>query len=352
MDANLVSDRISVLVRFHDMGGLSDLDLCLFSLAHQRYHSLEVVICCQNLSEANLAAVRQVAGQHLELYGRTFQLINLDLGEGDHRAALLNAGIAVASGRYLAFLDHDDVVYGDAYQTLISALRRDKTALAATGGIDATHVWGKGRHRYVQGRNPILRDFHKFHIFSDNIYPIHSVVIDRKRVDPALLSFDEGMSRNEDYLFYLRIFSSGHWIDRRKYLTVGEYTHHIDGSNTTLAWSQDIDKHAAWRMADREMRHKRDNLTLHIPLHEFVEFYHAHGHAHPERNTVEAARAILMSRSWRFSRPLRRMFGGKEITPPNSEAEAIGVIYDVMHSASWSLTLPLRILSRMRRRGR
>jgi GT2 family glycosyltransferase len=74
------------------------------------------------------------------------RFVNLDVNHGE-QSAPNNAGIALATGRYLAFLNHDDLWFPDHLTVLIESLERTGADLVyglsarrdAAGGL---HLWG------------------------------------------------------------------------------------------------------------------------------------------------------------------------------------------------------------------
>src|ERR1700712_1471427 len=122
--------RLDVLVRFPDPARISELDRCLFSLVTQDYAPLSVhVLSSQQDDEMHRALVTALAPTMslnpdvvLHLRSPALPLTTC--------TALLNEGIAAASGRYLAILSADDVVHPSGYRMLIQQLAATDQALA------------------------------------------------------------------------------------------------------------------------------------------------------------------------------------------------------------------------------
>lgn len=256
---------LSVIVRVHDPSRLEMLDLALFSLACQGYGNIEVLVCCQGFSEDALAAVRGLIEATVRPPGSEWRVLNLVCRPGDHRAALINLGIGEASGRYLAFLDFDDVVYAGAYAFLIDKLRADERAAVAFGRIHRVDTVGGGAGYYALSKRNFDNSA-KLAFFAYNIFPIHSAVIDRSRVSAADLRFNEDMGRLEDYEFYLRLLGNAHWLDLRDRVKAGEYLLRSDGSN-----SVDEDRSSdAWQRAERYLAATKAALRVPVPANELA----------------------------------------------------------------------------------
>jgi glycosyltransferase involved in cell wall biosynthesis len=74
------------------------------------------------------------------------RFVNLPHNHGEQSAAN-NAGLSIATGDYVAFLNHDDVWFPDHLSTLVSAIVREQADLvyALSARIDASgtaHLWG------------------------------------------------------------------------------------------------------------------------------------------------------------------------------------------------------------------
>jgi hypothetical protein len=197
-------------MRLHDPGRLPFLDEALFSLAVQRMRPVQVVVAIQGNAVAaedvqRRLAFQPFAGEDMQAH-KVVEVANPE--RRDIRARLLNRGIDAAQHRYLAFLDDDDVVYQSGYERLVARLRGGDAALAAGGTVRADFVmrdkrWiAKRRFDWVHS-GTTQRD-----LIDRNFLPLHSFVIDRSRVDPADLQFDESLTRLEDYDFLLRLAAS------------------------------------------------------------------------------------------------------------------------------------------------
>lgn len=253
-----------MLVRFHDIGRMAELSRCAFSVVCQTYRPLTMRVCTQRFTAAQIDAVGEALAPVMAL-AEDIRLEFVNFGDDeprDARSALLNMGIARSTGRYLAFLDYDDVTYPDGYRLLIDELN-ESGAVIAFGAIavkyvdvDADFAVTSGKWRPFRGRN--LRN-----LFEDNFCPIHSYVIDRKAASPAQLRFDEAMTRLEDYEFLLRFCATHVSSFRLHDRVVGDYYWKNDGSNTMTPDILAADDNArAWRLALRELEARRDTILI------------------------------------------------------------------------------------------
>jgi len=100
---------------------------------------------------------------------------------GDNRSKLLNEGINISAGRYLAFLDFDDIIYADSYAYLIDNLKdNDRNPVICFGKIKRTEAIPFNSFLYLNKKLDVYNGNDKFDLFSDNFCPIHSFVIDTK----------------------------------------------------------------------------------------------------------------------------------------------------------------------------
>lgn len=344
------ADMLSVIIRIHSDDFLSDLDQCLFSVAYQGYWTIEAIVCTQNFSDNGLAAIERLAKDY-RISGLNITVVNCVLGPGDHRAEMLNVGISRASGRYIAFLDHDDCVYNGGYTFLINRLRIAHNAPIAFGRVVRSDISGRGWDTYCVSKMPMYTEESKYSFFLNNIYPIHSAVIDRKRIDKSDMYFDPGVNIYEDYLFYMRILSKYGWDDCRKEVIIGEYRIHGDGSNTVNA-SQQEEKIAAAKIVDR----LRDSLNITLPLSRFCDLLRngsLSAECSSKINMRIYAKELLETTSWRATRPFRILCAKlksqtyTEPTVPDRETEAEQLVLRILTSSSWALSYPLRVVGRI-----
>lgn len=228
------NEQIDVIVRFHDSRRLLELKRCVFSLVGQTHRPLNIILATQRFADWEIDAVQTALAPVLRLHDApTMQIVNWDQAwPTDGRSALLNKGIQAASGRYLAFLDYDDVLYPEAYQTLVSQV------LATNSGIAFASIRvleAKLHDSFVEALGVIKPNFSGkslLDLFRANFCPIHSYLIDKNATPSHVLFFDESLAWEEDYEFLLRVCATTRSDFIRIGKTIGDYFKKTDGSNT------------------------------------------------------------------------------------------------------------------------
>jgi hypothetical protein len=225
---------LSIVIRFHQGGRTDLLTECLSSLAAQDWDDLELVLALQNATPTLEGQVaRLVISQPWRRPPRV-QIVPVQLAPGvDGRSTLLNRGVNGCRGRYVAFLDYDDVVCEQGYSSLIRQLRTHGKTWAVGGCLKTKSERAGGAWRVVEEEKiPIHRSVDR--LWCGNFITIHSYVIDRARLGGFAITFDDNLTRLEDYDFLLRL-AVQHAPDISLIGTmVCEYRIRLDGTNTTL----------------------------------------------------------------------------------------------------------------------
>ena len=122
--------EISVIVPVYKVQEF--LPACLGSLAAQTFRDFELILVDDGSPDGCGAICDAWAGRD----GRVRVLHKQNGGLSSAR----NAGLKIARGRYIAFVDADDLVLPDYLETLYTAIRRDRADLAigAVEDVDAS----------------------------------------------------------------------------------------------------------------------------------------------------------------------------------------------------------------------
>ena len=262
---------LSVIIRCHKKERLQFLEEALFSLAIQYWENIEIVIVLQNGTEEFRQSVAGMVANQPWHGNPQFQVLTIKIPAGmDGRSTLLNQGMKSANGRYLAFLDDDDIVYQHGYASLIEQLINSHAAVAV-GGCRTAKVIKESNCWFIETKEtPFIWGRTRYDLFRDNFIPIHSYVIDRARINSSELYFDDEFPPLEDYDFLLRL-SAKHDFDFSKLnVFVCEYRIHNTNSipYTSDAPTESFTKHAQARELIDE---RKKSLLCSVPLTELVE---------------------------------------------------------------------------------
>ena len=229
-----MTSQVDIVVRFHDPARIAELERCVFSLASQTYQPINIILVLQRFSAADIDTAKKTLLPLVNLNnGAKLSILNYDAPHpADARSALLNLGIDHAEGRYLGFLDYDDVVYPEAYRLLTDQLRQTKAAIAFASvrvmRIDVydTFLFSGGK------ASPPFKGNSLADLFRANFCPLHSYLLDRERVSPDTLRFNTALTVEEDYDFLLRICAQHQSDFSLVGTSIGDYHYKTDGSNT------------------------------------------------------------------------------------------------------------------------
>jgi glycosyltransferase involved in cell wall biosynthesis len=151
----------------------------------------------------------------------------------DARAVLLTFGLKNAQGRYVAFLDYDDVLYPEAYELIVGRLKEGGAAIAfATVRVMRVEPYDEFFYVAREITPSPFSGSNLIDLFRQNFCPIHSYVIDRSQIPNDVLFDEVTFTLEEDYDLLLRIcarFQSDFSLVKTQ---VGDYFYKTDGSNT------------------------------------------------------------------------------------------------------------------------
>lgn len=201
---------ISLIIRTY-RGREHHLRSALLSALHQTYPNIEILVSEDGGIEtapliAELAAIAP--------FGKRIQHIpNPKVG----RSAVANAALRAASGQYCAFLDDDDLLYADHFQTLYQALREDDHAAAAYAlpfeiMTQSDPSSALGYREFLPHTPEKFRQPWDYTILQDHNYlPIQSVLFSRDCF-VSRGGMDETLDQLEDWELWLRYGADNHFV--------------------------------------------------------------------------------------------------------------------------------------------
>lgn len=308
--------RLDVIVRSVE-GRLKYLQDALYSLVGLTYPSVRALVCVDRSSPGYADSVRQMVA-HLE---GLLEVAVLEVPP--HRAERgrpLNWGLDHATAEFVSFLDDDDVYYPSFGDRLIGCLRSHPDADVAYGigqvvrGEAAS--WGfRALERIKRYEEP----FDRAHLFVENYIPINTMVMRRSAIERAGIRFDEDLPIYEDWAF-LRELAARFEFQFVNHV-VSEYRLRTDGSNAVPEGSEQ-----RWEQVAAQVRERYDSQPVRLRARELTDLVtrlrDAEGRTGSGTRVLQAEvaaltgrlaesrelnRRLVTSRSWRLTRPLRRL---------------------------------------------
>jgi GT2 family glycosyltransferase/Flp pilus assembly protein TadD len=167
----------------------------LRSILNQTYSNYEIIIVNDaGVDVENVVTFLNQAGRMTYVrHGR-----NLGL------AAARNTGIKMAKGKYIAYLDDDDLYYPDHLETLLQFLESSEYKVAYTDACRAHQKKVNGRYAVVKQDVPYSFDFDDDRILLENFVPVLCFMHEKSCLD-EVGCFDEGLTTLEDWDMWIRM---------------------------------------------------------------------------------------------------------------------------------------------------
>ena len=210
---------VSVIVPTFNRPGM--LAKTLKSIEAQTYRPVEIIVV--NDAGENVESVVSALNQEDNI-----TYIRHKKNKG--LAASRNTGIIMARGKYIAYLDDDDLFYPLHLETLLSFLEKSDYKVAYTDAYCA-HQEKRGNEYFVTRREiNFSYDFDYSRIFYQNYIPVPCFMHEKACLE-VIGNFDETLKRHEDWDLWIRM-SMQFKMAHIKKLTC-EYTARNDGSSMT-----------------------------------------------------------------------------------------------------------------------
>lgn len=171
------------------------LPVTLDSIAKQTFRDFEVIVINDG---GNSAA------EIIKDFSNKFCVNYIEHETNKGLSAARNTGIRAARGKYIAYLDDDDIYYPDHLETLVGFLEGSDYFIAFTDAYRSNIIEKKGKIIEVKKDIPYSQDFDYEQIFIDNIMPVLCVVHQKSCLEKAGF-FDENLKCSEDWDMWIRI---------------------------------------------------------------------------------------------------------------------------------------------------
>ncbi|MGC8490862.1 MAG: glycosyltransferase [Syntrophobacteraceae bacterium] len=201
----------------------------LQSILHQTYRDFEIIVI-------NDGGTDEVAAITARL-NSSGKIRYLKLPENLERSAARNAGIRISRGKYIAYLDDDDIFYPSHLETHVRYLLNTGCSVAYSGSCMA--IQEKKNGRYVVGKKGVVpaRPFDRSLLLAVNFIPLLSIVHERGCLERSGF-FDEELRTHEDWDLLIRL--SKHFDFGRIEKVTTEFRRRHDTSTTTNSMRLDF----------------------------------------------------------------------------------------------------------------
>lgn len=172
----------------------NSLKKALSSISQQTFKNFEVIVI--NDGKKDVSKILEGFNDTLN-YKLATHLKNME------RSFSRNEGIFLSTGKYILFLDDDDIYYPNHLETLVENLS-DKYPILYTDANRALYYSANGKHVLANKYVPYSMDYSRNNLLIGNISPINCFCIEKKLLEEVGL-FSEIINVLEDWELLLRL---------------------------------------------------------------------------------------------------------------------------------------------------
>ncbi len=169
---------------------------CIISIINQTVYDLEIIL----INDGSTDKSGEICDHFSNNDRRVISIHQTNLGV----SAARNKGLQVAKGKYIAFVDSDDILPKDAYENLLKLIKEDHLVI---GQIQMISEDGKLQKSLSFGKREMSQEEFLKELFLEKEltylgYPWDKLYF-RHTIEKYHLRFDEKIRLNEDRLFVL-----------------------------------------------------------------------------------------------------------------------------------------------------
>lgn len=199
--------KISIIVPVYNMASEGKLNYCLDSLINQTIRDYEIIAVNDASTDNSLEVLKEYESKYPDIFKVITYENNL------HQGGARNRGMKAASGEWIAFIDADDWVSPDYYESLVR--RAEETGADCVGSkytITYSHSFETGEIYYsnTPDQTGLMDDAHKRRMIKNSASVVMRIY-KREVIEENNLSFPEHMFYEDNaiapvWLMYIRHF--------------------------------------------------------------------------------------------------------------------------------------------------
>jgi glycosyltransferase involved in cell wall biosynthesis len=236
---------VSVIVRTKDRPNL--LKNALTSLANQTFNKFEVILVNDGGEDVSFL---------IDEFNPYFSINYLCHKHSQGRTSAINTGLGIAKGKWIGYLDDDDILYPWHFEALMQATDNSSKV------IFSDH--NKALFECSDDLFPIrlvgapIWNYNRQELLVQNFIPVHSYIHMHKCIDQIGL-WNENLDRLEDYEFLIRLSNLSDFHHVRKVTCEYRYYWDVHSSITTVGRKEYL---SALRKIYAQHEVKEQNLIL------------------------------------------------------------------------------------------
>jgi radical SAM protein with 4Fe4S-binding SPASM domain len=204
-------------------------------------------------------------------------------------AAARNTGIMAARGKYIAYLDDDDIYYPDHFETLVGFLKNSTYKIAYTDAHRAVMKKKDGKYQVVYRDLPYSFDFDYDRILWDNFVPVLCFMHEKACLDDVGM-FDEDLHTLEDWDLWIRMSRQFKLAHIKK--VTAEFSWRMDGTTMSTTQLPNFYK-SLKRITSKYRQYAADRPDILQKQHELLEGRKQSVLAHEENEKKKVSIIIL-----------------------------------------------------------
>lgn len=203
----------------------------LYSIALQTYANKSVILAT-HLIDGDLSKIKKIENVIKKFEG-ILEIKLLHADPNKKRGHPMNVALENRDGRYISFLDDDDVYYPNFGETLIGRMQKGGFNFVLANSVQVNMTKVGNHYKTIEKRKEHGEPFNPIKLITNNTIPINTYVIDFDEFQGV--RFDENLDVLEDWDFLLELLTTRPIRASYENVSVSEYRHRDDGTNSPLA---------------------------------------------------------------------------------------------------------------------